>query len=122
LYWQTKNDEPPSPAGPYLAKAADEGYKGADPQAPYHGYFYRSVTAQGAAAQGGAKSYLVDGQLKAGVALVAYPATYKNSGVMTFLINQHGVVFQKDFGENTTARAEAITEFNPDRSWQRVTD
>ena len=122
LYWETKNDEPPSPAGPYLAKAADEGYKGADPQTPYHGYFYRSVTAQGAAAPGGAKSYLVDGQLKDGVALVAYPATYKSSGVMTFIINQHGVVYQKDLGENTTAVAEAITEFNPDSSWKRVTD
>jgi hypothetical protein len=122
LYWQTNNDEPPSPAGPYLAKAADEGYRGGDPHDPYHGYFYRSVKAQGAAAQGGAKSYLVDGQLKDGVALVAYPAKYKSSGVMTFIINQRGVVYQKDLGENTTALAEAITEFNPDSSWTEVTD
>jgi hypothetical protein len=122
LYWETKNDEPPSSAGPYLAKAADEGYKSSDPRAPYHGYFYRSVKAQGAAAEGGAKSYLVAGQLKEGVALVAYPATYKNSGVMTFIINQHGVVYQKDLGENTPALAEAITEFNPDSSWTKVTD
>jgi hypothetical protein len=80
------------------------------------------VKAQGAAAQGGAKSYLVDGQLKDGVALVAYPAKYKSSGVMTFIINQRGVVYQKDLGENTTALAEAITEFNPDSSWTEVTD
>jgi hypothetical protein len=122
LYWETKNDEPPSPAGPYLAKAADEGYKGSDPHDPYHGYFYRSVKAQGAAAEGGAKSYLVDGQLKDGVALVAYPATYKSSGVMTFIINQRGVVYQKDLGANTAALAEAITEFNPDSSWKEVAD
>ncbi len=122
LYWETKNDEPPSPAGPYLAKAADEGYKGSDPRAPYHGYLYRSVKAQGAGAEGGAKSYLVDGQLKEGVALVAYPASYKSSGVMTFIINQYGVVYQKDLGENTPALAEAITEFNPDNSWSKVTD
>jgi hypothetical protein len=122
LYWETTGDESPSPAGPYLAKAADEGYKSGDPRAPYHGYFYRSVTTQGAAAAGGAKNYLVDGQLKGGVALVAYPATYKSSGVMTFIINQQGVVYQKDLGENTPALAEAITEFNPDSSWRKVTD
>jgi hypothetical protein len=122
LYWETKDDQSPSPAGPFLAKAADEGYKSGDLHDPYHGYFYRSLKAQGAAAQGGAKSYLVDGQLKDGVALVAYPATYRSSGVMTFIVNQRGVVYQKDLGENTTALAEAITEFNPDSSWKEVTD
>jgi hypothetical protein len=120
LYWEARNDEPPSPAGPYLAKAADEGYKVGDPHDPYHGYFYRSLKAQGAAAKGGARSYLVDGHLKDGVALLAYPATYKSSGVMTFIINQRGAVYQKDLGENTAAVAEAITEFNPDSSWKEV--
>ena len=119
LYWETAEGEPPSPAGPFLAKAGDEGYQKGD---PYHGYYYRVLKAQGSAAGGGAKSYLEDGQLKGGVALVAYPAQYRSSGVMTFIINQDGVVYQKDLGENTTDLAKAITEFNPDRSWKKVTD
>jgi len=119
LYWETAEGDPPSPAGPFLAKAGDEGYQKGD---PYHGYYYRSLKAQGSAARGGAKSYLEDGKLKGGVALVAYPAQYRSSGVMTFIINQDGVVYQKDLGENTADLAKAITEFNPDRSWKKVTD
>ena len=119
LYWETAEGEPPSPAGPFLAKAGDEGYQKGD---PYHGYYYRVLKSQGSAAQGGAKSYLEDGRLKRGVALVAYPAQYRSSGVMTFIINQDGVVYQKDLGENTTDLAKALTEFNPDRSWKKVTD
>lgn len=119
LYWVTKDGEQPSPAGPFLAQAGDEGYQKGD---PYHGYYYRILKAQGAAAHGGAKSYLVDGQLKDGVALLAYPAQYKSSGVMTFIINQRGVVYQKDLGQNTADLAEAIAEFNPDSTWKKVTD
>ena len=119
LYWEAKEGEPESPAGPFLAQAAEEGYGKGD---PYHGYYYRSLKAQGAAAPGGAKSYLVDGVLKGGVALIAYPAQYKVSGVMTFIINQDGVVYQKDLGENTTEAAKAITEYNPDSSWTKVKD
>jgi Protein of unknown function (DUF2950) len=95
---------------------------GGEDAEPYHGYFYRTLTAQGAAAKGGAKSYLTDGKLTGGVALVAYPAQYKVSGVMTFIINQNGVVYQKDLGEKTSELAGAITEYNPDGTWKRVTD
>ncbi len=119
LYWETKEGEPESPAGPFLAQAGEEGYGKGD---PYHGYYYHGLKAQGSAAKGGAKSYLVDGQLKGGVALVAYPAQYKSSGVFTFIINQDGVVYQKDLGEDTTNLAKAMTEFNPDSTWKKVTD
>ena len=119
LYWEATDEEPASPAGPFLAQAAEEGYQKGD---PYHGYYYRGLKAQGAAAPGGAKSYLVDGVLKGGVALIAYPAQYKVSGVMTFIINQDGVVYQKDLGESSTEAAKAITEYNPDSSWTKVKD
>jgi Protein of unknown function (DUF2950) len=125
LYWETPEGEPASPAGPLLADASAEGYtaQGLGGKAqPYHGYYYRILKAQGAAARGGAKSYLVDGQLTQGVALVAFPAQYRVSGVMTFIINQRGVVYQKDQGENTEAMGRAMTEYNPDNTWQKITD
>ena len=87
---------------------------------PYHGYLYRILKAQGAAAKGGAKSYLSDGNLSGGVALVAYPAEYKVSGVMTFIIDQDGVVYEKNLGENTAETAKTMTEYNPDSSWHKV--
>ncbi|HTQ97036.1 MAG TPA: DUF2950 family protein, partial [Candidatus Acidoferrum sp.] len=125
LYWETKEDEQPSPAGPLLASATGEGYsndKLGGKSQPYHGYLYRVLKAQGAAAKGGAKSYLTDGNLTGGVAMVAFPAQYKVSGVMTFIINQNGVVYQKDLGEKTAEIAGAMTEYNPDSTWKRVTD
>jgi len=125
LYWETKEDEPASPAGPFLAQAEEEGYENVSmgkKGQPYHGYLYRILKAQGPAASGGAKSYLTDGKLTEGVGLVAYPAQYKVSGVMTFIINQHGVVYQKDLGEKTTDIAAAMTEYNPDTTWTKVTD
>ena len=126
LYWETSEGEPASPAGPFLAKAGGEGYgpsAGSAAQAePYHGYFYRVLKAQGAAAKGGAKSYLTDGKLTHGVALVAYPADYKVSGVMTFITNQLGVVYQKDLGDQTSTLAAAMAEFNPDSTWTKVSD
>jgi len=125
LYWETKEDEGPSPAGPLLAEAGGLGYspEGLGGKAePYHGYLYRILKAQGANAKGGAKSYLVDGQLKDGVALVAYPAEYRVSGVMTFIINQNGVVYQKDLGDKSAEIAGAMTEYNPDKTWKRVTE
>jgi hypothetical protein len=125
LYWETQDGEPASPAGPLLAEASSEGY-GAGAQAgktePYHGYFYHILKAQGAAARDGAKSYLADSKLSGGVGFVAFPSEYKVSGVMTFIINQNGVVYQKDLGEKTAAIARAMTEYNPDRSWRKVTD
>jgi hypothetical protein len=122
LYWETAEGEPPSPAGPLLAEAEEQGYGSSSPgkPQPYHGYFYRLLKAQGSAAKGGAKSYLVDGQLTSGVALVAYPAEYRTSGVMTFIINQDGVVYEKDLGEKTSELAGTMTEYNPDKSWKKV--
>lgn len=125
LYWETAEGESASPAGPLLADASAEGYTGqglGGKAQPYHGYFYRVLIAQGAAAKGGAKSYLVDGHLAQGVALVAFPAQYRVSGVMTFIINQNGVVYQKDLGEKTAELASAMTEYNPDTTWKKVTD
>jgi hypothetical protein len=125
LYWQTSENEPASPAGPLLAQAEAKGYAnsvaGSKAQ-PYHGYLYRILQGQGTAAKGGAKSYLSDGNLAGGVALVAYPVEYRVSGVMTFIINQNGIVYQKDLGEKTSELAAAITEYNPDSTWKRVTD
>jgi hypothetical protein len=123
LYWETAEGEDPSPAGPLLADAGGEGYEGkglGSKAQPYHGYLYRVLTAQGAAARGGAKSYLVDDKLSGGVALVAYPAQYRVSGVMTFIINQNGVVFQKDLGEKTDEIAGAMTDYNPDKTWKKI--
>jgi Protein of unknown function (DUF2950) len=125
LYWETKEDEPTSPAGPFLAKAGGEGYGGTPASTssePYHGYFFRILKAQGSAAKDGAKSYLSDGNLTRGVALVAFPAQYTVSGVMTFIINQRGIVYQKDLGDQTSDVASAMTEYNPDSTWTKVTD
>jgi Protein of unknown function (DUF2950) len=122
LYWKTSDNETPSPIGPLLVSAASEGY--AMPQqgqqTPYHGYYYRILTKQGAAAKGGARDYMVDGQLTRGFAFVAYPADYRNSGVMTFMVNQDGIVYEKDLGADTTKAAAAITDYNPDSSWRPV--
>ncbi len=118
LYWEVAEGEPESPAGPLLAEAAASGYTGGRaPGAPYHGYHFRLLTSQGPAAEGGARDYIQDGRLTGGFALVAWPATYGNSGVMSFLINQDGVVWQKDLGETTEQTAGAITAFEPDTTW-----
>jgi hypothetical protein len=125
LYWDTAEGEPASPAGPLLAAAEAQGYSeqslGTKAQ-PYHGYLYRILKQQGTAAKGGAKSYLSDGRLTGGVALLAYPADYRVSGVMTFIINQNGVVYQKDLGDKTPEVAAAISEYNPDNTWKKVSD
>jgi Protein of unknown function (DUF2950) len=120
LYWPTADNEAPSPIGPIFKYAANEGYtkKGA----PFHGYYFRLLTAQGAAAPGGAKSYIVDGKMTGGYAFLAYPAEYKNSGVMTFVVNLNGVVYEKDLGPKTEVAAKAITAINPDSAWRTVGD
>lgn len=121
LYWEPKDGEAISPAGPLLAQATEEGYeKAVSRRIPFHGYLYRILTAQGANAPGGAKDYVVDGKLTGGVAVVAYPAEYRSSGVMTFITNQRGIVYQKDLGESTEQTAKAMTAFDPDSSWKRV--
>ena len=121
LYWPTKPGEPESPLGSLAARARSEGYsKSSDQPVPYWGYYYRVLTAQGKDAPGGAYSYLAKGQMMGGFALVAYPAQYGVSGVMTFIVNQDGVVYQKDLGPNSAAIARAIKEFNPDSTWKKV--
>jgi len=122
LYWPAGEDEPESPMGSLIAQAMAEGYrKGSGPQ-PYHGYFYRILTAQGEQAPGGARSYVSDGILTKGFGLVAWPAEYGNSGVMSFQVNQSGILYQKDLGAETSAAAAAIDAFNPDDTWEPVTD
>lgn len=123
LYWQTGEGEAPSPLGELFAKAKAEGYtmkSGDEGPRPYHGYLYRILTGQGKHAKGGAYDYLVKGQLLGGVALVAYPAQYGASGVMTFLVNHDGVVYQKDLGRKTAETASAIKLFDPGPGWTKV--
>jgi Protein of unknown function (DUF2950) len=122
LHWETAEGEPPSPAGPFVAAAAEEGYKfGGESRQPYHGYYYRVLYAQGPNANGGARDYFKDGLFTEGFALVAWPADYGSSGVMTFIVNQDGVVFQKDLGEDTATVVESIQSFDPDSSWTAIT-
>ena len=123
LYWSVSSGEEESPIGPLMADATVEGYKtGAAAPIPFHGYYYRILTRQGKNAPGGAKDYLVDGKMTQGFAFIAYPATYLASGVMTFMINQDGVIVQKDLGPDTAKVANAIKEYNPDDSWDEVDD
>jgi hypothetical protein len=118
LYWDVKAGEPESPLGPIMKQARNEGYKSGAPS--YHGYVYRILTAQGKDASGGAYSYFLKGRMVGGFAVIAYPVEYGNSGVMTFIVNHEGRVFQKDFGKNTASAAAAIKEFNPDATWKEV--
>jgi hypothetical protein len=118
LYWKTADNEAPSPIGPLAAEASSQGYSAKQgEQKPFHGYYYRILTKQGSAAEGGAKDYLSNGQLTRGFAFVAYPAEYRNSGVMTFIVNQDGIVYEKDLGPETQNLATSMTEYNPDKTW-----
>jgi len=119
LYWQVKEGaQPNSPLGPLVAEAASEGYQHTAQPHPFHGYFYRLLTNQGANAPGGAKSYIVAGKMTGGFALVAYPANYRDSGVMTFIVNQDRQVYQKDLGPDTDRIAGAMAAYDPDATWQ----
>ncbi len=121
LYWKSSAGEPESPMGPAVSGALREGYAPKYGQrAPYRGYLYRILGAQGPNAEGGAMDYRDGGKLTRGFALVAYPAAYGKSGVMTFLVNQSGVVFEKDLGPKTAKTAEGLKRFDPDTSWKRV--
>ena len=121
LYWKTDDAQPPSPIGPQIVDASTEGYDIQQGKAtPFHGYYFRMLTKQGAAAKGGARDYVVNGELTKGFAFVAYPAEYRNSGVMTFVVNQDGVVYEKDLGDDTEKLGAAMTEYNPDSTWSRA--
>ncbi len=122
LYWEAKEGEEESPLGPFAAEADQEGYampKGKG-SIPYHGYFFKVLKAQGENAEGGAFDYLVNGRMILGFAMVAYPAHYGSSGIMTFMVNQNGVVYQKDLGKDTPKTAAAMKLYNPDKSWKKI--
>ncbi|WP_114241132.1 DUF2950 domain-containing protein [Dyella sp. C9] len=112
LYWPVSGDEPPSPAGPKFADVK--------PGQGYYGYHYRILTAQGASAPGGAYSYMDHGRMTSGFALVAWPAEYGDTGVMSFMISHDGQIFEKDLGKNGAAVAQSMKSFDPDSSWQEV--
>ena len=121
LYWETSADEPPSPAGPLVADAAEEGYgqrkNEGGQRRPFHGYYFKLLKSQGPNAPGGAREYVVNGRMTEGFALVAWPAQYGNSGVMTFLVSHQGVVYERDLGRRTERIASSITSFDPDPGW-----
>jgi len=122
LYWSVTGEEPESPLGPLVAQARAEGYAGERPageRQPYFGYYYRILTRQGAHAAGGARNYIAgDGRMTDGFALLAYPAVYGDSGIMTFIVNQNGIVREKNLGPRTAAVAHTIREYEPDPSWR----
>jgi hypothetical protein len=122
LYWKAAEGEAQSPMGPLVAAAVAEGYvKGsAGRPTPYHGYLYHVLTRQGKRAPGGAKNYIVNGKMTEGFAFVAYPAEYRSSGVMTFIVNADGVVYQKDLGNKTEAIGKTMKEYDRDSSWQEA--
>jgi len=121
LYWESPEGQPKSPLGPLAAFATAEGYNTKpNSHIPFHGYYFHMLTRQSAHAQGGAKDYVVNGQMVDGFAFVAYPAEYGNSGIMTFIINQDGMLLQKDLGTTTIQTATAMSEFDPEGDWRPV--
>jgi Protein of unknown function (DUF2950) len=125
LYWKAAEGQPQSPIGPLLASAVVEGPAPAQDDAhatPYRGYYYHILTRQGPRAPGGAKSYTANGKMTGGFAFVAYPAEYRSSGVMTFIVGEDGVVYRKDLGRPTDVLAKAMTEYNPDSTWKKDED
>jgi hypothetical protein len=131
LYWDAADGDEPSPLGSQVAAARAEGYAsksvGKDDGAvqkrePYHGYYFKILTRQGPHAPGGKYSYIINGNMIAGYALVAYPAEWSNSGVMTFIANQQGRIYQKNLGPKTARVAAAMAEYNPDPTWKFVTE
>ncbi len=123
LYWKTREGEEPSPLGSFAAKATKEGYavgKAGEKPQPYYGYYYRILKAQGKNAAGGAHEYVVKGKMIGGFALVAYPAEYGASGVMTFIVNHDGVVYEKDLGTETAKIAASMKKYDPDKTWEKA--
>jgi hypothetical protein len=120
LYWKATEGETQSPIGPLVASAFANGKSTDAPPTPFRGYYYRMLTRQGKNGPGGAKSYTANGKVTDGFAFVAYPAEYQSSGVMTFIVNEDGVVYQKDLGKKTDALAKNMKEYNPNSSWQKA--
>jgi hypothetical protein len=122
LYWKAADGEPQSPIGPLVAAAVAKGYarRQDGSPTPYRGYYYLILTRQGNDGPGGAKRYIVDGKMTGGFAFVAYPAEYRSSGVMSFIVGQDGVVYQKDLGKKTDVLAKATKQYNPNSSWQKA--
>jgi len=118
LYWPTARGQKRSPLGDLVAQAAEDGRPIGSGTTPFNGYYFKILTGQGAAAPGGARSYLVKGDMSAGFALVAWPAQYDATGVMTFIVNQDGIVREKDLGPQTDAVVRKMTAYNPDASWK----
>jgi len=116
LYWEDGLDDEESPFGPLIEDARKR-----EPGTPYHGYYFRILTAQGPGAPGGAYSYIINGNMVAGFAMIAYPAAYGNTGIMSFIVNHYGEVYEKDLGRDTANRATAVTGYNPDASWSLAT-
>jgi hypothetical protein len=129
LYWETAPDETPSPLGELISQAREEGYPAGQStpgerhtRTPYHGYFFHILKAQGQHAPGGAFSYVINGNMIAGYALIAFPDKWGSSGIMTFIVNGQGKVYEKNLGPDTVTLARAITEYDPDPSWTLVTE
>ncbi len=123
LFWEPEEGQPQSPLGPLIAEARAEGYKvkgATEKPSPYHGYYYRILTRQGGNVPGGKYDYVINGNMIAGFALVAFPAHYGSSGIMTFAVNHQGKIFQKDLGPKTAEIVEKMKEYNPDSSWEAV--
>jgi hypothetical protein len=121
LYWSSDDPNDKSPLGDLAAQAAGDGYtKSEGKPTPFYGYYFRILTGRGASAPGGAQSYLVNGEMQKGFAMIAYPAEYKNSGVMTFIIDDKGTTYQKDLGTETAKVAAEIKVFDPDSSWEKA--
>lgn len=121
LYWRISDREAASPVGQLLTLANTEDYANETTKPrPFHGYYYRIINRQGRHAPGGAKNYLVNGKMTGGFAFVAYPAEYRSSGVMTFIVNRDGIVYQKNLGPRTATRAKALSQYDPDATWKKV--
>jgi hypothetical protein len=125
LYWPLRGGDEQSPLGPLIAAARVEGYRRqarimTDEPSPYHGYYFKVLTKQGKHAPGGKYDYIINGHMIGGFALVAWPEEWGNSGVMTFIVNQQGKIFQKNLGPKTAALAKAMTRYDPDSSWSTV--
>ncbi len=123
LYWEVAAGGDSSPLGPLVARAAEEGYsvrKPGEKHKPYHGYYFKILKSQGSKAPGGTLDYIINGKMTAGFGLLAYPAVYGVSGIMTFVVNQQGIVYEKDLGQKSEGLAKSMTKYDPDKTWKKT--